>query len=285
MGDTVTVEDFEVGQEVKISGKSKGKGFQGTIKRHNFAAGPEVPRLAQRARPGLDRRLGDPVARVQGHPRARPHGRRARHPARPDDRRADPRPEPDARPRLRARGPRAAPWRCAPMADAPILGGTKKHKLDDEVFGVAVQRPARARGRGGRAGRAPPRHARDQDARHGPRRRRQAVAPEGHRPRPRRLDALADLDRRRHRLRPAAAPLHRQGQPQGAPRRAALRAVGARRRAARSSPSTSADFEAPSTKKAADADRRPPRRLGAGRARRGGVRRRQVLPQPRRASA
>src|ERR671915_1427294 len=41
VGDTVTVEAFEVGQEVKISGKSKGKGFQGTIKRHNFSAGPK----------------------------------------------------------------------------------------------------------------------------------------------------------------------------------------------------------------------------------------------------
>ena len=39
MGDTITVEAFEVGQKVKISGKSKGKGFQGTIKRHNFSAG------------------------------------------------------------------------------------------------------------------------------------------------------------------------------------------------------------------------------------------------------
>ena len=41
VGDTVTVEAFEIGQEVKISGKSKGKGFQGTIKRHNFASGPK----------------------------------------------------------------------------------------------------------------------------------------------------------------------------------------------------------------------------------------------------
>jgi large subunit ribosomal protein L3 len=41
VGDTVTVEAFEVGQEVKISGTSKGKGFQGTIKRHNFHAGPK----------------------------------------------------------------------------------------------------------------------------------------------------------------------------------------------------------------------------------------------------
>jgi large subunit ribosomal protein L3 len=41
VGDTVTVEAFEVGQVVKVSGKSKGKGFQGTIKRHNFKAGPK----------------------------------------------------------------------------------------------------------------------------------------------------------------------------------------------------------------------------------------------------
>jgi large subunit ribosomal protein L3 len=41
VGDTVTVEAFEVGQQVKVSGVSKGKGFQGTIKRHNFASGPK----------------------------------------------------------------------------------------------------------------------------------------------------------------------------------------------------------------------------------------------------
>ena len=41
MGDTVTVAAFEPGQKVKISGTSKGKGFQGTIKRHGFASGPK----------------------------------------------------------------------------------------------------------------------------------------------------------------------------------------------------------------------------------------------------
>ena len=41
MGDTVTVENFEVGQIVKVAGKGKGKGFAGTIKRHNFHAGPK----------------------------------------------------------------------------------------------------------------------------------------------------------------------------------------------------------------------------------------------------
>jgi len=39
VGETVTVEAFEVGQTVKVSGVSKGKGFQGTIKRHNFSMG------------------------------------------------------------------------------------------------------------------------------------------------------------------------------------------------------------------------------------------------------
>jgi large subunit ribosomal protein L3 len=41
VGNTVTVEAFSVGDKVKISGTSKGKGFQGTIKRHNFNAGPK----------------------------------------------------------------------------------------------------------------------------------------------------------------------------------------------------------------------------------------------------
>jgi large subunit ribosomal protein L3 len=41
VGETVTVEAFAVGATVKISGTSKGKGFQGTIKRHNFASGPK----------------------------------------------------------------------------------------------------------------------------------------------------------------------------------------------------------------------------------------------------
>src|SRR5215218_3950484 len=41
VGETVTVEAFEVGQTVKVSGISKGKGFQVTIKRHNFKAGPK----------------------------------------------------------------------------------------------------------------------------------------------------------------------------------------------------------------------------------------------------
>jgi large subunit ribosomal protein L3 len=40
VGDTVTVEAFQVGDTVKVSGTSKGKGFAGTVKRHNFSRGP-----------------------------------------------------------------------------------------------------------------------------------------------------------------------------------------------------------------------------------------------------
>lgn len=39
-GDTITSEAFAVGDIVEVSGTSKGKGFQGVIKRHNFKGGP-----------------------------------------------------------------------------------------------------------------------------------------------------------------------------------------------------------------------------------------------------
>jgi large subunit ribosomal protein L3 len=40
VGDTVTVESFEPGEAIKVSGITIGKGYQGTIKRHNFTRGP-----------------------------------------------------------------------------------------------------------------------------------------------------------------------------------------------------------------------------------------------------
>jgi large subunit ribosomal protein L3 len=39
-GEAVTVESFEAGDKVKVAGIGIGKGFQGTIKRHNFGSGP-----------------------------------------------------------------------------------------------------------------------------------------------------------------------------------------------------------------------------------------------------
>jgi large subunit ribosomal protein L3 len=40
VGDTVTVEAFGPGDHVKVTGRSRGKGFAGTVKRHNFGRGP-----------------------------------------------------------------------------------------------------------------------------------------------------------------------------------------------------------------------------------------------------
>jgi large subunit ribosomal protein L3 len=37
LGDTITVEHFKEGEFVDVSGNSKGKGFQGVVKRHGFA--------------------------------------------------------------------------------------------------------------------------------------------------------------------------------------------------------------------------------------------------------
>jgi large subunit ribosomal protein L3 len=52
IGESVTVDAFEVGGRVKISGTSKGKGFQGTIKRHNFASGPKSHGSHNKRAPG-----------------------------------------------------------------------------------------------------------------------------------------------------------------------------------------------------------------------------------------
>ena len=40
VGEAVTVEAFAPGDKVKVSGISKGKGFQGVMKRHGFSGGP-----------------------------------------------------------------------------------------------------------------------------------------------------------------------------------------------------------------------------------------------------
>jgi large subunit ribosomal protein L3 len=41
IGDQILVDQFADGDKIEVVGKSKGRGFAGTIKRHNFARGPE----------------------------------------------------------------------------------------------------------------------------------------------------------------------------------------------------------------------------------------------------
>ncbi len=49
-GDELRVDVFEVGDYVKITGKSKGKGFQGVVKRHGFGGGPKTHGQSDRLR-------------------------------------------------------------------------------------------------------------------------------------------------------------------------------------------------------------------------------------------
>jgi large subunit ribosomal protein L3 len=51
-GDSVKVDLFESGDKVKITSISKGKGFQGVIKRHNFSRGPETHGSHHHREPG-----------------------------------------------------------------------------------------------------------------------------------------------------------------------------------------------------------------------------------------
>ena len=66
IGDEVTVTSFEPGQQVKISAVSIGKGFQGTIKRHNFGRGPETHGSHNVRAPGSIGASADPARVFKG---------------------------------------------------------------------------------------------------------------------------------------------------------------------------------------------------------------------------
>src|ERR671923_2678677 len=66
VGETVTVEAFEEGQQVKVSGVSKGKGFQGTVKRHNFGRGPVTHGSHNVRAPGSIGASADPARVFKG---------------------------------------------------------------------------------------------------------------------------------------------------------------------------------------------------------------------------
>jgi large subunit ribosomal protein L3 len=66
LGDDVTVSSFEPGQQVKVSAVSIGKGFQGTIKRHNFSRGPETHGSHNVRAPGSVGASADPARVFKG---------------------------------------------------------------------------------------------------------------------------------------------------------------------------------------------------------------------------
>src|SRR5262249_21671760 len=76
VGDSVTVEAFEAGDPVKVSAISIGKGFAGTIKRHNFSRGPVSHGSHNIRKPGSIGASATPSRVVKGLRRAGRRGGR-----------------------------------------------------------------------------------------------------------------------------------------------------------------------------------------------------------------
>ena len=66
IGDQLTVEQFEAGQRVKVSAIAIGKGFQGTIRRHNFSRGPMSHGSRNIRAPGAIGASADPARVFKG---------------------------------------------------------------------------------------------------------------------------------------------------------------------------------------------------------------------------
>mgnify|MGYP003572091186 FL=1 len=78
VGDTLTVNVFQVGDYVDVTGTTKGKGFAGTIKRHGFSRGPETHGSMNVRAPGSIGQSAYPSRvfkgmRMSGHMGARRH--------------------------------------------------------------------------------------------------------------------------------------------------------------------------------------------------------------------
>ncbi len=66
VGDRVDVTIFTPGEEVKVTGTSKGRGFQGVVKRHGFGGGPNTHGNTKHRRPGSIGAGTDPSRVIKG---------------------------------------------------------------------------------------------------------------------------------------------------------------------------------------------------------------------------
>lgn len=65
-GDTVTVSIFAPGDRVKVTGTTKGRGFQGVVKRHGFGGGPSTHGNTRYRKPGSIGPGTDPSRVIKG---------------------------------------------------------------------------------------------------------------------------------------------------------------------------------------------------------------------------
>jgi large subunit ribosomal protein L3 len=66
VGDTIGADTFEVGDKVHVSATSKGRGFQGTVKRHGFGRGPVSHGSHNIRQPGSVGASADPARIFKG---------------------------------------------------------------------------------------------------------------------------------------------------------------------------------------------------------------------------
>ncbi len=66
LGDVVKVDVFTVGDKVKVTGTSKGRGFQGVVKRHGIGGGPNTHGNTKHRRPGSVGPGTDPSRVIKG---------------------------------------------------------------------------------------------------------------------------------------------------------------------------------------------------------------------------
>jgi len=66
VGDTVTVGIFTAGDQVKVTGTTKGRGFQGVVKRWSFGGGPNTHGNTKHRRPGSIGPGTDPSRVIKG---------------------------------------------------------------------------------------------------------------------------------------------------------------------------------------------------------------------------
>jgi large subunit ribosomal protein L3 len=75
VGKTITAEAFPVDSLVSVSGTSKGKGFQGVVRRHGFHGGPATHGSHFKREPGSIGMRAQPGRVLKGHPMAGHMGR------------------------------------------------------------------------------------------------------------------------------------------------------------------------------------------------------------------
>jgi large subunit ribosomal protein L3 len=66
VGDMIKIDVFAVGDAVKVTGTSKGRGFQGVVKRHGFGGGPNTHGNTKHRRPGSIGPGTDPSRVIKG---------------------------------------------------------------------------------------------------------------------------------------------------------------------------------------------------------------------------